>query len=135
MQADAPSDPPESKPFLELGEDLPADWQYHSSASPARPAALPPEWPTSTPSAGNPLLSDQPRPAPSRRWVYRRPNWTQLLGMAVGLAVILALLPQFLGIVGVSLRVLLLTLRILALPLLALGLAWWGWQLWQYRTR
>lgn len=102
-----------------------------------RPASLPPEWPSPNPSAPDSLFPElRPlTPAPRRPWVYTRPSWPHLLGMALGLAVILALLPQFLGLLGVSLRMVLLMLRVLALPLIALGLAWWGWQLWQHRAR
>ncbi|MGV3526732.1 MAG: hypothetical protein ACO1RX_21120 [Candidatus Sericytochromatia bacterium] len=156
MQANTPSDSPDAKPFLELGEDVPADWQYHSPVSPTSsssewptssssewptssssewPTSSSSEWPTPNPSAGDSLFSEVPTRPLSRRWTYTRPSWPQLLGLTAGLVVILALMPQLLGIVGISLRVLLLTLRVLALPLLALGLAWWGWQLWQYRIR
>ena len=116
-------DADEKKPFLELSEEIPDDWQVENSGSQDvnTDSILEP---------GNPLLF-QARERNQRRrsglgfgLFAAVPRWA-LISMVISLVVILALMPQFLLILFGIIRQIALILRVLALPLGALFLALW----------
>lgn len=115
--------PNEKKPFLELSEDIPDDWQVETSEIEDVKVDQVLEH-------GNPLLF-QAREQPRRRaqrlglsFFAAVPRWA-LISLVVSLVVIMALMPQFLLIIFGIIRQIALILRVLALPLGALFLALW----------
>lgn len=127
------SEGPEPKPYLELSEELPENWRFQQGerqdlSSDGRAhiqpvgELLPP-----TVNPANPLLRELDIQR-SRRSFFAQlrsvPRWV-IVVMCVSMALILALMPQFLLIVAGVLRYLLLVIRAMALPVGAVLLTLW----------